>query len=444
MNSNRRQFLGGVCGIVTAATAGCLSRFRFEKDPIPSDAIDITDHGADPTGEESIHSTLENVAEDGAAIYFPRGEYALDETWSFEDFEQFSMFGPEATIIPAEGFDTHLFWLNSRDSSSSLRFEGFSFDISAPNTGGRMLDAQIHSDLVVRDIAVEGRSDEGPNLFRIDVTDPAGSGVIERLSAPDGAVGNSNISGCYVGNRSYGNIRFVDCHIEGFPDNGLYADPPGGRMIVDGGYYANSGVSNVRVRADSLVENVHVRCDNSSKGFRNMRGIRLSNYSPDPEAPPAVVRDCTVEIVDVSSSDGAITLAGDLTAGEIYDTEIRVDVDEVPALQAKAPTDSFAETDGLNGFHCENVRITGSSANQSVVYVVDRSNCVFDNLCIHQTGANRDGIELLRSEDNTVRNSYFNITGEPVVLRESTSEISSLRTQPLETNVTSQTGSECE
>ena len=443
MDSNRRQFLGGVCGIVTAATAGCLSRFRSGTEPVPSDAIDITDHGADPTGEQSIHSVLTDVAEDGAAVYFPRGEYLLDETWSFEDFEQFSMFGPEATIIPAEGFDTHLLRLNSRDGPASLRFEGFSFDISAPNTGGRLLDAQIHSELVVRDIAVEGRSDGGPNLFRIDVTDPSGSGVVERLSAPDGAVGNSTVSGCYVGNRSYGDIRFVDCNIEGFPDNGLYADPPGGRMVVDGGYYANSGISNVRVRADSLVENVHVRCDTASEGFRNMRGIRLSNYSPDPEAPPAVVRDCTVEIVDVSSSDGAIELASDLTAAEVYDTEIRIDVDEVPALRAKAPTGSFAETGGANGFHCENVRITGSSANQSVVYVVDRNDCVFDNLCIHQTGSNRDGIELLRSEDNSVRNSYFNITGEPVVLRESTSEISSLRTQPLETNGVSLTGSEC-
>ena len=54
---------------MTAATAGCLSRFRSEKDPIPSDAIDITDHGADPTGEESIHSTLENVAESFSTGY---------------------------------------------------------------------------------------------------------------------------------------------------------------------------------------------------------------------------------------------------------------------------------------------------------------------------------------------------------------------------------------
>lgn len=443
MDSNRRQFLGGVCGIVTGATAGCLSRFRSQNGSIPSEAVDITDHGADPTGQESIYPALEAIAEDGAVVYFPDGEYALDETWSFTEFEEFSMIGPEATIVPAEGFDSHLFRLNSQTEAASLRFEGFSFDISAPETGGRLLDAQIHSELVIRDLTVEGRTDGGPNLFRLDVTDPDGNGLVERLSAPDGAVGDSTISGCYVGNGSHGDIRFVDCRIEGFPDNGLYADPPAGRIVVDGGYYANSGISNVRVRAGSLVENVHVRCDNASEGFRNMRGIRLTNYSPDPEAPPAVVKNCTVEVLDVSSSDGAIELSSDLTAAEVYDTQIQVDVDGVPALRAKAPDESFEEYDSENGFHCENVQITGSSATQSVVYVVDRNDCVFDNLCVHQTGDDRDGIELLRSDNNRVQNSYFNISGEPVVLREATSEVSSLRTQPLETNGAILTGSEC-
>ncbi len=441
MDCNRRQFLGSVCGVATVAKAGCLSRFRSE--PVPADAIDITNHGADPTGEQSIHSALESAAEDGSTIYFPRGEYALDETWSFEGFEQFSMVGHEATIVPAEGFDTQLFRLNSREDPATLRFEGFSFDLTAPNTGGRLLDAQVHSELVVRDLAVEGRSDGGPNLFRLDVTDSAGSGLVEQLSAPDGAVGGSTISGCYVGNRNRGDIRFVDCHIEGFPDNGLYADPPAGRMVVEGGYYANSGISNVRVRADSLVENVHVRCNNSSEGFENMRGIRLTNYTPQSQAAPAVVRNCTVEVVDVSSSDGAIELSSDLAAAVVYDTQIRADVDGVPALRAKAPTDSFADSEGANGFQCDNVRITGSAATDSAVYIVDRNGCVFSNLCVHQTGTNRNGIEFLRSDNNTVQNSYFNISGEPVVLRESSSDISALRTQPLETNGVSPAGWEC-
>jgi len=443
MDLTRRHVLAGACGIASGATAGCLSRFRPSDGGIPDEAVDITDHGGDPTGEESILPALESAAEDAAAIYFPSGRYALGETWSVDGFRELSLFGPEATIVVDEGFESHLFHLHSRDRPASLRVEGLSFDLTAPSTGGRVLDAQITDDLVVRDLSVTGTVDKGPNLFRFDVTDSDGEGLIERLSAPDGAAAGSTISGCYIGNRNQGDMRFIDCNVEGFPDNGLYADPPGGRMVVRGGYYANSGISNVRVRAGSLVENVHVRCDHSPEGFRNMRGIRLTNYAPDPDAPPAVVRDCTVEIIDASSSDGAIELSSDLNAAEVYDTEIRIDVDTIHALRAKAPTESVADSDSTTGFQCENVRITGSAANDSAVYIVDRDGSRFDNLCVHQTGQNRNGIELLRSNDNTVENSYFNITGEPVVLRESTSEITSLRTQPIEADSLALTGSDC-
>lgn len=432
MELNRRSVLAGLCGIASAGVAGCLSRFR-SSEAIPDNAIDITDHGGDPSGETSVLSALESAAEDGAALYFPSGEYLLDETWSFDGFEEFSIFGPEATIVVPEGFETHLFHLNSRDRPASLQVEGLSFDLSAPNTGGRLLDAQVTEQLVVRDLSVTGTAQRGPNLFRVDITDPGGTGLVERLSAPDGATADTTISGCYVGNRNRGDIRFVDCNLEGFPDNGLYADPPGGRMVVEGGYYANSGISNVRVRAGSLVENVHVRCDRSPEGFQNMRGIRLTNYAPDPEAPPAVVSGCTIEMIEVASSDGAIELSSDLNAAEIYDTQIRIDADTVHGLRAKSPSQS-ASNDTDTGFHCENVRITGSAANESAVYIVDRDECLFDNLCIHQTGTNRNGVELLRSNNNTVQNSYFNITGEPVLLRESTSEITALRTQPTETD----------
>ncbi|ATW89594.1 hypothetical protein halTADL_2889 [Halohasta litchfieldiae] len=453
MKINRRQFLAGVSGAGGVTVAGCLqsdtgpSSDTDDADPetsdIPADAVDITEHGADPTGEESVVPVLDSVAEDGAVIHFPSGEYRFDDTWQFDGFEQFTLLGPEATIVPVEGFDSHLFYLQSREPPSSFRFEGFSFDFTAPNTGGRLVDAQIASDLTIRDVSAEGTVDADTNLVRVDVTDPDGSGLVERLSLPDGATADYDISGCYVGNRNRGDLRFVDCHIEGFPDNGLYADPPGGRMVVEGGTYANSGVSNVRVRADSLVRNVHVRCDSVQPGFENMRGIRLSNYSPVSEAPPAVVRNCTVELTEVTGgSDAAIELAEDLPAAEIYDTQIHIDVDSVPALRAKSPREP-TNSDSLSGIRCENVHITGNCGRAAAVYIVDRDRCQFDTLCVHQTGPNQNGIELLRSNDNTIQNSYFNVTGEPVLLQASTSDISSLRTVPLDDDVVSMSEVDC-
>jgi hypothetical protein len=453
MKTDRRRLLASISGVVGGAVAGCL---QSRSDPlsdtngvdpetseIPADAVDITDHGADPTGERSVVPVLESVAEDGAVIHFPSGEYRFDDTWQFDGFEEFTLLGPEATIVPTEGFDSHLFSLQSREPPSKLRFEGFSFDFTAPKTGGRLVDAQVASDLTIRDVSASGTVDADTNLVRVDVTEPDGSGLVERLSLPDGATAEYDISGCYVGNRNRGDIRFVDCRIEGFPDNGLYADPPGGRMIIEGGMYANSGVSNVRVRADSLVRNVHVRCDSTQPGFENMRGIRLSNYSPVSEAPPAVVRNCTVELTEVTGgSDAAIELAEDLPAAEIYDTRIHVDVDGVPALRAKSPREPTTN-DSLSGIRCENVQITGSCGRAAAVYVVDRDRCQFDTLCVNQTGPNQNGIELLRSDDNSIRNSYFNVTGEPVLLQASTSNVSSLRTAPLDDDVVSMSDVDC-
>lgn len=455
MKINRRRLLAGLCGVAGGTVAGCLqsqSKRPFgtegtngpsggEGPEIPSDAIDITEHGADPTGETSVVPTLNSVAEDGAVLHFPDGEYRFDETWSFSAFETLTLLGPEATIVAPEGFDSYLFYLQSRDAPASLRFEGFSFDLTAPDTGGRVLDAQIGSELVVRDVTVRGTADVGPNTVRVDVVDPDGSGLIERLSLPDGSAADTDISGCYVGNRSFGDIRFADCRIEGFYDNGLYADPPGGRIDVDGGYYANSGISNVRVRANSIVRNVHVRCDSPTDGFENMRGIRLSNFEPISDAQPAVVRNCLVELTDVSGSDGAIVLSDDLNAVEIYDTQIHVDVDSVPALRAKSP--SVTPADDPQGMRCENVQITGSSGNQSAVYVVERDSCLFDNVCIHQTGPNQNGVELVRSDNNTIQNSHFDVTGEPVLLQQSTSDVRALRTQPLEGDTASLSGGDC-
>jgi len=72
-----------------------------------------------------------------------------------------------------------------------------------------------------------------------------------------------------------GEIRFVDCHVAGFPDNGLYASPAPGVVTVSGGRYANNGIANVRVSDGSEVRGVHVICDEARDGVQNMRGIRL-------------------------------------------------------------------------------------------------------------------------------------------------------------------------
>ena len=444
---NRRHFFTTATGVAgTGMLAGCTalldgasrqseteSATETITDRIPEDAIDITDHGADPTGSESVVPVLEQVAVDGEAVYFPEGRYLVDETWVLRDFSDFKMFGPEAIIEPVEGFDEHIFRFESVEQPASLQFEGFTYDYTKPLTGGRMIQARVSESLTVRDVSATGVVDILPSLVRLDVTEPGGHGLVERLSLPDGAAGGTRLTGCYVGNISYGDFTFVDCHIANFPDNGLYADPPGGSITVEGGYFANCGISCVRLRGDSLVSGAHIRCDSTERGFDNMRGIRLTDYESQLNQAPTVVEDCFVEVIDVTHSDAAIELSSLLNEGIIRNTHVHVDADDVAAIRAKSPGETLLTANQIPQLRCENVTITGSGSEEAAVLITERDQCSFDELCIHQTGVNRNGIELRRSADAVVSNSYINVTGEPIELSDSTVDSTNLRTQPVET-----------
>jgi len=125
-----------------------------------------------------------------------------------------------------------------------LRIGHFTVDQTAEDTGIRAFETYASDTLEVRNINVVGRHDSGtwgPGLFV--VTDPDGDGLVRDFRAHGGGtlVENSPGDG-YVGpngilcNQGHeGTIRFVDCELGAFPDNGLYASGGTGRVIVEGG-----------------------------------------------------------------------------------------------------------------------------------------------------------------------------------------------------------------
>lgn len=382
--------------------------------------VDLVDRGADPTGRESIVPLLEEEAADGRLLYLPDGIYLMDRTFAFGSFERFGIVGDGATIVPDPEFDSLLFFLNGGPETTRLRFEGLTVDYSGPEASGWVLNARVGDGLVVRDVVANGettveRLSEGV-LVRLDVTDPNGEGLVERLRLPDGAPSSTRITGCYVGNANRGDLTFRNCHVEGFPDNGLYADPPAGRMTVDGGYYANSGVSNVRVRGDSVVRGVYVRADVDDPEISNVRGIRLTDYEPQHDVGPALVQDCRIEFRSVPGSDGAITLSSDLAQASIRDTEIVVDADGVKAVNVKTPAPEFDDGDIVPSIRVSNLRIGGDASGGSAIDVSDRDHNYLEGLDVRQPGDDRNGIRFNRSSGNTVTDSRFSVTGRPILL----------------------------
>jgi hypothetical protein len=375
--------------------------------------VDLREVGADRRARRSIVPLLHEHAGDDTLLYLPPGRYLVDETVQIFEFDHLGIVGPKATIVPPDGSHQVLFDIGRPGRASGFRMEGIEFDITAPDTGPRPLSVLSGGNVLLRDISVVGRQDAGWGMVRVDVTDPNGLGRVERLHVPDGSTADTRSAGCLVGDHHRGTVEFVDCHIAGFSDNGLYADPQRGRVHVKSGYFANCAVASLRVGDNSVVRGAHVRCDSAPDGFENMRGIRLRHGSN------VLVEDCLVEMFDVSTSDGGITLAHELESATVRNTVVKIDTDDIPAVQVKDPPQG-EQFDTPIRF--EGLTVLGTAGIAAAVQVYQRRNCRFDGIHLQQTGDDRDGFLFQGVTDATLRDAYIDVSGRPVVSNRSAVE----------------------
>ncbi|WP_332897115.1 hypothetical protein [Haladaptatus sp. CMSO5] len=411
---------------VVGALAGCSSNRPTEQPPSdgpdspgeqPSYPYDVSEFdrvvnmqevGADPTGATSIVPLLTAHAASNTVLYFPRGRYLMDDIWEFPRFDTFGIIGDGAVIVPERGYDRYLFNIGTgRASPRGFLFAGIEFDFSAPNTSPRPLQVTVADRLVVRDVRAFGPS----GAARFSITDPEGTGLVERLSLHNDGDMEAFSVGIFVGPDSVGELTFTDCEVSGFPNNGLYASSSVGPVYVFGGSYQNNGIANVRVSSPAEVRGVHVRCDASPPGFQNMRGIRLRNGDS------ILVDDCTVEMLDVTYSEGGIVIESDMASALIRNTTIITSADRVPAIHAKTLGDVVGSVDGA--IRCESVTISGDASEDAAIRIVDRDNSVLEDVHITQSGSNRNGIHLLRANNTLLRNVDITVTSVPVVLEQS-------------------------
>jgi hypothetical protein len=410
------------------------AEFEFDR------TVDLVAEGADPTGRRAVDGALADAVADETLAYLRPGSYLVTEPLSVTEFDRLGLVGHDAVLVPEEGYDDPLLRLGEPGDASELVVEGIDFDFRAESTGGRPIVARVDDSLRIRDVSVRGRQDVDSDLVRIDVADEDGSALVERLRLPDGGVagswdGDSGITGCEVGSDNRGDVAFVDCRIEGFPDNGLYADPTEGSVRVEGGYYANNGVANVRVNggSGSVVRGVTVRCDEAREGVENMRGIRLrGGDSP-------VVENCLVRLDTVTSSDGGITVHSNLESATIRNSRVRVDADGVTGIRVKSPS---SDVDDDGPIQIQNVSVEGAANEEAAIDVADRSNCVVERTCIRQTGRNRDGI---RGENvrGRVSDALISVRGRPIAFEDSSVETTDVTIDRSPEHVTEQRRQRC-
>ncbi|WP_232702070.1 hypothetical protein [Halobacterium wangiae] len=370
--------------------------------------VNFAEVGADQTGNRAADDLFEEHLTDNQLLYLPPGRYQIDDTMMFggDGSKRLGLVGENATIVPPDGFESVLFGFGYPSPLSELLVEGLTFDCTARNTGARPFFVSADDRVVAKNLTVRGEIDVNQDLLRFDVTSKSGQALVKNINLPDGAVPGTGVTGMEVGDKNHGDLRFEDCHVAGFPDNGLYANPPEGSVEVLGGTFLNNGVAGVRIETanESVVRGVHVRCDDASGAGENMRGIRLRSGKS------LLVEDCLVELLDVTTSDGAVTFSSELGSATVRNCQIQVDADNVNAVRIKEPEGGGSER---GPFRCENVVIRGTAAGAEAIQAANRDGCKFDNVCVHQTGKDRDGL-VADNVGGEVQNTYISVTGDPI------------------------------
>lgn len=381
--------------------------------------VDALEVGADPTGEAPVNELVERHAADDTLLSFRPGTYRLAplRLSGLRGFAIAAAGEEPPTFVPEPG--------NCR-SEPYVWFEGveeflldrISFDFTAEGTGGEVR-VTAAGDATVRDVTAAGSCPDQVALFRIDVLEEGGTGLVENFRARN--PGNDPKLTCvYVGEPHAGEIRFRNCDLQGFSDNGLYASSPGhdggknGVVHVEGGLYRNNNVANVRLGSTgSTATGVRIVADAVPVADSvNVRGIRLREQGDQ------LVTGCHIRIgPDGGDGFGGIVFHGANTGAIVRDTTIAVDRDEVPAIRA------FPNEEADTGPMFEGLTIGGEAAGGYAALIDGRPGTVFRNCDIVQSGSERGGLRLAFSPDCEIVDSRIEVTGDPLVLRQSSAVV---------------------
>lgn len=310
----RRAFLGAAAAGIGVAGIGSWAGASAQESgagPSPGDVVDLGEQGVSPG--DDLTPYLEDHWTSGVEVRIPGGRYELSD--------------PEALGISA-GEDA---WLVG-DSEVMLEHgdQRVEFNIEA--------DASAH--VRMQNLTLKG-VDQGENSkVRVEAT--GSDSVIElvNVNRPDGTEEGLEATGVYVPGPHAGVARFVNCHFEGFSDNGIYADSPGegedgdgnGPVEVYGGLYRNNDTSGVRIGSDdSRIVGAVVVNDATAPGVSGgnaQRGIRIREPGEN-----LVIDNCDVSQSDISGAAGLIEVENESFSGPlpsdatVTDTRFRNDSD---------------------------------------------------------------------------------------------------------------------
>jgi len=293
------------------------------------------------------------------------------------------------------------------------------------------------------------------------VLDPDGEGVVKNVVAKTGGGVSPEIDkreslkgyarrgrrgAFYIGGLHQGRLKFIDCQIEEFGSHGIYGGGAPGEIQVEGGIWRNNDNSQIRITGpDSYIEDARIEVDISQVdddsptvvedgGYRDMKGVWWQ-YRGD--TPGGEIRDTDIfytehpDVVSGYNDDGDFVTRSGSASDAIHmrsrgagvtleNTRFYVKPDEARAIRAPKPT---GVPSGKVAIEIRNSSITGPSGRgetaPETILIKGRPESSIVDSCIHQTGADKDGVKIVDSDRTVVRDSRINVNGEATVVENS-------------------------
>lgn len=416
----------------------------------------VADLGCDPNGNEDVTSKVESAIDGNTLVEFPSGTYRWDGSIS-TNVDRIGLRGKTDKVRFKFPSGYNEFFVNT--TCDQALFKNFDVDIRADQTATGI---RINSDSGFHAENIEhiGRgivdSNEVTRCWQVRVNDPNSTGVIKDFVAKKGSAwahykgGDGRVGISVYGGE--GTVKIVDCHLEEFGNNGIYASRTLSAVQVIGGVYRNNNVCGARISGKgSYVEGATIEVDPEKYSGPHtleddsftMRGVLFEQGNDSTggqfDDPGGAIRNTEITIQENPTTGSAIEVWTGGRTLNVKNTRIVHNNDGAPAVLREKRTSqgSHDPSPEPRWLRMNRVEILGSASEGPSVLAEEANGSRIQNSYIEQSGSGREGVVFSNSGDTLVKNTTIKVEGKAVRLNSSSGKSTNVSNSgsPLSLNV---------